>query len=212
MRCASFKHFWHLALASQAPVAIVLEAPRRFRGAVLFRGPRPSPSQGAPFWPSGLTVRRSRPPSAVGLAYSLEIFNHHGEAMKIQKIFFALVIAGSLSGCATWSTSSINNKDVSAQESSQSAISKKAPSQIYLTDQDVVDRPYKSLGDITVTVNKTTIFHPNPTREMVNEKLQKEASELGADAVILIRYGDGGISLMSWGSLEGKGRAIKYIK
>ena len=117
--------------------------------------------------------------------------------MKIQKIFFALVIAGSLSGCATWSTSSINNKDVSAQESSQSAISKKAPSQIYLTDQDVVDRPYKSLGDITV---------------MVNKKLQKKASELGADAVILIRYGDGGISLMSWGSLEGKGRAIKYIK
>ncbi|MEI2746516.1 MAG: hypothetical protein V9G22_14355 [Ottowia sp.] len=106
----------------------------------------------------------------------------------------------------------LDNKDVSAQESSQSAISKKAPSQIYLTDQDVVDRPYKSLGDITVTVNKTTIFHPNPTREMVNEKLQKEASELGADAVILIRYGDGGISLMSWGSLEGKGRAIKYIK
>ena len=117
-----------------------------------------------------------------------------------------------MSGCATWSTSSIDNKDVSAQESSQNAISKKAPSQIYLTDQDVVDRPYKSLGDITATVNKTTIFHSNPTREMVNEKLQKEASELGADAVILIRYGDGGISLMSWGSLEGKGRAIKYIK
>ena len=64
MRCASFKPFWHLALASQAPVAIVLEGPRRFRGAVLFRGPRPSSMLGAPFWPSGLTVRRSRPPSA----------------------------------------------------------------------------------------------------------------------------------------------------
>ena len=132
--------------------------------------------------------------------------------MKVQKVFFALVIVGFLSGCATWSTSSIENKDMSAQESSQNAISKKTPSQIYLTDKNVVDRPYKSLGDITATVNKTTIFHPNPTREMVNEKLQKEASELGADAVILIRYGDGGISLMSWGSLEGKGRAIKYIK
>lgn len=132
--------------------------------------------------------------------------------MKAHKVFFALFIAGSMSGCATWSTSSIDNKDVSTQESSQSAISKKLPSQIYLTDKDVVDRPYKSLGDITATVNKTTIFHPNPTREMVNEKLQKEASELGADAVILIRYGDGGISLMSWGSLEGKGRAIKYIR
>ena len=31
---------------------------------MLFHGPRPSSSQGAPFWPSGLTVRRSRPPTA----------------------------------------------------------------------------------------------------------------------------------------------------
>ena len=47
---------------------------------------------------------------------------------------------------------------------------------------------------------------------MVNEKLREKASELGADAVILVRYGNGGMSLMSWGSLEGKGRAIKYTK
>ena len=132
--------------------------------------------------------------------------------MKVQKVFFALVIVGFLSGCATWSTSSVDNKNLPSEASTHEAVSKKEPSQIYLTDQDVVDREYKSLGDITVRVNKTTIFHPNPTRDMVNEKLQKEASELGADAVILIRYGDGGISLMSWGSLEGKGRAIKYIK
>ena len=36
---------------------------RRFCGAALFRGPRPSSSQGVPFWPSGLTLRSS------GLAY-----------------------------------------------------------------------------------------------------------------------------------------------
>ena len=41
-----------------------LPAVRRLRGAALFHGPRPSSSQGAPFWPSGLTVRRSRPPTA----------------------------------------------------------------------------------------------------------------------------------------------------
>ena len=131
--------------------------------------------------------------------------------MKVKKLIFTLIIAASVSGCATWSTSSVDNKNLPSEASTQEAVSKKEPSQIYLTDQDVVDREYKSLGDITVRVNKTTIFHPNPTRDMVNEKLQKEASELGADAVILIRYGDGGISLMSWGSLEGKGRAIKYI-
>ena len=62
--CASFKPFGPLALASQALAAIVLAALRRFRGPALFLGPRPSSRLGAPFWPSGLTIRRSRPPTA----------------------------------------------------------------------------------------------------------------------------------------------------
>ena len=45
----------------QAPTAIILAALRRFGGAVVFHGPRPSSSQGASFWPSGLTLRSSRP-------------------------------------------------------------------------------------------------------------------------------------------------------
>ena len=48
----------------QAPPAILLAALRRFRGPAVFLGLRPCPSLGAPFWPSGLTVRRSRPPTA----------------------------------------------------------------------------------------------------------------------------------------------------
>ena len=48
----------------QALPAIIFAALRRFLGAVLFLGPRPSSRLGAPFWPSGLTVRRSRPPTA----------------------------------------------------------------------------------------------------------------------------------------------------
>ena len=64
LHCASFKPFWPPALAQQAPPAIILAALRRFRGAALFHGPRPSSGLGAPFWPSGLTVRRSRPPTA----------------------------------------------------------------------------------------------------------------------------------------------------
>ena len=60
-RCASFKLFWPPALAGRAPLAIILQALRRFRGAVLFRSLRPSSSWGFPFWLLGLTVQSSRP-------------------------------------------------------------------------------------------------------------------------------------------------------
>ena len=48
----------------QALPAIIFAALRRFLGAVLFLGPRPSSRLGAPSWPSGLTLRSS------GLAFS----------------------------------------------------------------------------------------------------------------------------------------------
>ena len=112
------------------------------------------------------------------------------------------------SGCATWSTTSVEGGGKPASEAI--ATVKTPATQIVLTDQDVVDRKYTVLGDITATVNKTTVFHPNPTRAMVNEEFRKKAHEMGADAVILIRYGEVGVSFMSWGSLEGKGRAIKF--
>ncbi|WP_186183859.1 hypothetical protein [Burkholderia gladioli] len=119
----------------------------------------------------------------------------------------AITLLVALSGCApTWSVSSV---DQSSLKPSGDFI-KTSPASIQIIEQDVNDRGYVVLGDITATVNKTTIFNANPTKEMVNEKLRAEASKLGADAVILVRYGDGGISLMSWGSLQGKGRAIKF--
>ena len=49
------------ALVQQAPPAILLAALRRFRGPALLRGLRPYLRQGAPFWPSGLTLRSSGP-------------------------------------------------------------------------------------------------------------------------------------------------------
>ncbi len=56
-----FKPFWAPALVLQALPAIILAALRRSRGPALFRGLGPSPSPGAPFWPSGLSWRSSRP-------------------------------------------------------------------------------------------------------------------------------------------------------
>jgi uncharacterized protein YbjQ (UPF0145 family) len=124
----------------------------------------------------------------------------------LTRLLGALLILG-LPGCATWSTSSVETPDSTP---SPAAAQPKRPHELRVTESDITDRQYSSLGDITVTVNKTTVFHPNPTREMVNQKLREEAAKLGADAVILVRYGTVGVSFMSWGSLEGKGRAIKF--
>ena len=63
------------ALVQQAPPAIIPAVLRRFRGPALFRGLRPSSSQGAPFWPSGLTLRSSRP--AYGGRLTLAVRRHN---------------------------------------------------------------------------------------------------------------------------------------
>ena len=124
-----------------------------------------------------------------------------------------LLCVVALSGCATWSTALITppkgasgaqaattddaDTDVAvAGVTTEQTVAKPmtGPEKIILTEKDILDRPYKVLGDIEVTVNKTTIFHPNPTRELVAQKLREEAAKLRADAVILVRYGTLGIS------------------
>ncbi len=55
------KPFWPLALVRQAPPAIIFQALRRPRGAVLFRGLRSSSIWGFPFWLLWLTGQSSRP-------------------------------------------------------------------------------------------------------------------------------------------------------
>jgi hypothetical protein len=56
----------------------------------------------------------------------------------------------------------------------------------------------------------STVFHPDPTPAHVDEKLREQAAALGADAVILVKYGKVGISWVSYGSLDGSGRAVKW--
>lgn len=119
----------------------------------------------------------------------------------------AAITAFTASGCATWSTSNIDGAASSGQPVSEQPIT---PSLIRLSENDFPGRKYTPLGDISVTVNKTTIFHPDPTPALVNEKLREEAAKLGANAVIYVRYGQQGISAFSWGSLNGKGRAIRF--
>ena len=119
---------------------------------------------------------------------------------------FAAISSVLVSGCSTWTAGEVTNvRPTTTLETKQTS-----PERIMLTDGDITDRPYIVLGDVSVTVNKTTIFHADPTKDMVNEKLKEEAAKLGADAVTHVRYGTVGISLMSWGSLDGKGRAVQF--
>lgn len=132
------------------------------------------------------------------------------------KFLLSLAVALAMTGCATWSTSSIDTRASDANNTTTAATAaaraKTPVDVITVTEGDIVDKRYVFLGDITVNVNKTTVFHPSPTPALVNDRLKEKAHELGADAVIFARYGKGGVSLMSWGSLEGKGRAVRYVK
>lgn len=119
----------------------------------------------------------------------------------------AVGLSAALGACADgWSTSQVKPQATAAV---------RAPTpvdQIQIFEGDVTDKPYKSLGEVSVTVNKSTLFNADPTREMVNQRLRQQAAKLGADAVIQARYGTVGVSAFSWGSLDGKGRAIVYEK
>jgi hypothetical protein len=118
----------------------------------------------------------------------------------------ALAALSLLGGCAEgWSTSQVSNQPSTAAARPPTPVDR-----IEITEGDIAGRPYKSLGEIAVTVNKVTIFNADPTREMVDRRLRERAAQLGADAVIQVRYGTVGIGLMSWGSLDGKGRAIAF--
>ena len=119
-----------------------------------------------------------------------------------------------ISACSSWSTSNIETvegyqaNNINATEESGQLESLQ---DIIITESDMSSRNFTVVGDMSVTVNKTTIFNKTPTRQMVNEKLRDEAFKIGADAVILVRYGSPGMSLWSYGSLNGKGRAIVFL-
>lgn len=119
-----------------------------------------------------------------------------------------------LAGCATWGTSQVRPPGTSPMASDGSVVASKRlptePGKVTLIEGDIAERAYEAIADISVTVNKTTIFHPDPTREMVSERLREEAAKLGANAVIHVRYGTVGIGVLSWGSLDGTGRAVVF--
>lgn len=115
-----------------------------------------------------------------------------------------------LTGCGTRSSSSV--QPVTGVTSNPPAVrpAVKTAAAVLITENDITDRPYQSLGDISVTVSKWTIFDADPTQAKVAEALKEKAAGMGADAVILTRYGTVGIGAFTWGKMEGKGRAVVF--
>jgi uncharacterized protein YbjQ (UPF0145 family) len=119
-----------------------------------------------------------------------------------------LLSLAALSGCGTYASGSVTP---AAGTAATAAAAPRDPASIRVTENDITDRRYESLGDISVAVRKTTIFDSDPTRERVDEALKREAARIGADAVVLVRYGTVGIDAFSWGRLDGNGRAIRFV-
>ena len=86
----------------------------------------------------------------------------------------------------------------------------KSADAVIITENDITDRPYQIIKDLEVTVAKPHLFADDPTREMVAKELQKKAAELGADAVVLVRYGTLGMGAFNWGEMKGRGRAVAF--
>src|SRR5262249_11579229 len=86
----------------------------------------------------------------------------------------------------------------------------KSPVEVVLTEDDITDRPYVVIEDIEVTVSKPNIFADDPTRADVAGELRKKAAQLGADAVVLARYGTVGMGVFTWGKMSGRGRAVVF--
>lgn len=137
--------------------------------------------------------------------------------MSAAKFLVLLLTSGLLAGCGTYATSSVTPTPGAAPQSqstaapaAQAAPAARAPEQVIVSENDMADRRYTSLGDISVTVRKWTLFDADPTRERVARALQEKAAEMGADAVIFVRYGTVGIGLFSWGQMDGQGRAVRF--
>jgi len=121
-----------------------------------------------------------------------------------------MALSVSLAACGTRTSTSVDAPSGAVAARPATIASERDPSAISVLETDIADRKYHSLGDISVTVSKNTIFDSDPTQAQVNDALRKRAAKLGADAVILVRYGTVGMGVFTWGKLDGNGRAIAF--
>lgn len=80
-----------------------------------------------------------------------------------------------------------------------------------VTSNTINGGKFEVIGEISSTVGKATAFHANPTVELAKQKLQIEAAERGADAVINAKIGSIKVCPFSWACRESTGTAVKLL-
>jgi hypothetical protein len=73
-----------------------------------------------------------------------------------------------------------------------------------------VDQPYDVLSDLQITMRQRSTLGQVPTRDQAVRALQERAGKLGAHALIMVSFGNQGMSMWSYNELQGHGRAIRF--
>lgn len=114
----------------------------------------------------------------------------------------SLLAAVSLTGCSTYR--------VTSNIPSGSASHGPVAGPVLLMEGELPDaRAYEELGPIEVTVRKGSPLVDAPTRQHADLALTQKARDMGAEAVIRIKY-ESGFDAMTWGHIEANGIAIRF--
>lgn len=111
--------------------------------------------------------------------------------------FITLILLLAIQGCAY-------------RTSENSSVEQASSNNVVISESHIKGKKYISVGPISVEIKKSTIFNADPTEEMVNDLLRKKAKQMGADAVINVRY-DSGMGLLTWGYIEATGIAVRFV-
>lgn len=91
-----------------------------------------------------------------------------------------------------------------------SALAASSPEAVVITEGDITDRPYRIVGDVSVSVKKVGIVDRPPIEVKAENALRTKAVEMGADAVILVHYDRHGFNGLSMGRIDATGRAVVF--
>ena len=137
------------------------------------------------------------------------------------KKLLLLVLCLVLVGCAIWLIGEVR---LYAEETKESLPEHK---KIIITEEDIPDREYEEIGEITAETriregnsviatdfsNGTVTGIPAPAQtriELAREELQKEAQKVGADAVIFVTYSLKPLTLIAE-TVKATGKAVRFI-
>jgi hypothetical protein len=109
-----------------------------------------------------------------------------------------------LAGCGVEISNSVNLQHANLRVPFQTD-----PARVLVYQGDV-DQPYDVLSDLEITMRQRSAMGEMPTHEAGIRALQEQAGRIGAHAIIMVSFGEKGMSLWSYNEMKGQGRAIRF--